>query len=360
MKRKNIFLLSFFIIMGCILLPLGAQTLGDVNSDSNIDILDALLIAQYYVGLNPAQFNPQVADVSCDNTIDIIDALRLAQYYVQIIPGPFDCSTGITHTLTVEVSGRDVTISSIDLPYIDPPNIAISETAQFVYDTGTSVNLYTISGTPPPVPQEGDPPIHYQVASFEGSESNDIIISMDSDKTVQVVYNTFTLYPPGGEPYPTGTPEPMGDSFYYYAGGNFCIIEPESGPVVSSSNIQENNTIQGYTGEGYIECTGLPADLSIWLESLSTDSYYEIRFRAWDAANQQWTFDGYTEPIRMKFSSMKAYINLEFSQVNYIIDRVIIFREGTPESEWQNLDFIESTYSFTGVEGQRQGVFIIR
>lgn len=360
MNRKTIFLIFVFIMMGCLLLPLGAQTQGDVNNDNSIDIVDALLIAQYYVGLNPSPFNPQVADVNCDGTIDIIDALMVAQYYVGIILELPDCSAGTTYTLTVEVSGRDLTIPKIDAAYINPPDIAISETAQFVYDTGTSVNLYILSSTPPPVPREGDPPIDYQVASFEGAGSNNITISMDSDKTVQVVWNTLTLYPPGGEPYPTGTPEPMGDSYYYYAGGNFCIIEPESGPVAFSANIEENNAIQGFIGEGYIECTGLSADLTIWLESLSTDIYYEIRFRTWDAVNQQWTFDGYTEPIRMKFSSAKVNIDLEFSQVNYIIDRVIIFPEGTPESEWQNLDFLESTYRFTGVEGQMQGVFIIR
>jgi len=58
--------------------------LGDVNSDGSIDIIDALLIAQYYVGLNPANFNAAYADVTRDNTIDIIDALRIAQCYVGI------------------------------------------------------------------------------------------------------------------------------------------------------------------------------------------------------------------------------------------------------------------------------------
>jgi hypothetical protein len=35
----------------------GTATPGDVNGDSNIDIIDALFTAQYYVGLNPANFN---------------------------------------------------------------------------------------------------------------------------------------------------------------------------------------------------------------------------------------------------------------------------------------------------------------
>ena len=59
--------------------------LGDVNSDGTIDILDALRTAQYYVGLDPADFNPDVADTNCDESIDIIDALLIAQYYVGLI-----------------------------------------------------------------------------------------------------------------------------------------------------------------------------------------------------------------------------------------------------------------------------------
>ena len=60
-------------------------TLGDVNSDGTVNIVDALLIAQYYVGLNPANFNPDFADTNCDGSVNIVDALVIAQYYVGII-----------------------------------------------------------------------------------------------------------------------------------------------------------------------------------------------------------------------------------------------------------------------------------
>lgn len=59
--------------------------LGDVNNDSTVDIVDALLIAQFYVGLNPANFNQSTADVNCDSSIDIVDALLIAQLYVGLI-----------------------------------------------------------------------------------------------------------------------------------------------------------------------------------------------------------------------------------------------------------------------------------
>ena len=67
--------------------PTGTPTTGDVNSDGNVDIVDALLVAQYYVGLNPSPFNVSVADTNCDGSVDIVDALLIAQYYVGLIYG---------------------------------------------------------------------------------------------------------------------------------------------------------------------------------------------------------------------------------------------------------------------------------
>ncbi|MBN1698260.1 MAG: endo-1,4-beta-xylanase [Spirochaetales bacterium] len=62
-------------------------TLGDVNGDGSVSIVDALLTAQYYVGLSPSGFITANADVNRDGSITIADALRIAQYYVGIISG---------------------------------------------------------------------------------------------------------------------------------------------------------------------------------------------------------------------------------------------------------------------------------
>ncbi|MBN2739050.1 MAG: pectate lyase [Spirochaetales bacterium] len=60
-------------------------TKGDVNSDNIVNIVDALLIAQYYVNIANTQINLATADVNCDNVVNIVDALLIAQYYVHLI-----------------------------------------------------------------------------------------------------------------------------------------------------------------------------------------------------------------------------------------------------------------------------------
>ncbi|MBN2738197.1 MAG: family 43 glycosylhydrolase [Spirochaetales bacterium] len=60
--------------------------LGDANDDGTVNIVDALLIAQHYVGLaTSGTFIEVNADVNCDNTINIVDALLVAQFYVGLI-----------------------------------------------------------------------------------------------------------------------------------------------------------------------------------------------------------------------------------------------------------------------------------
>jgi hypothetical protein len=72
--------------MGLLMLPvfLMSQTPlcslnGDTDGSGEIDIVDALVIAQAYVGLNPVNYNAECADVDCSGSIDIIDALLVAQ-----------------------------------------------------------------------------------------------------------------------------------------------------------------------------------------------------------------------------------------------------------------------------------------
>ncbi|MBN1696149.1 MAG: hypothetical protein JW881_01435 [Spirochaetales bacterium] len=65
--------------------PPQQQNAGDVNNNGAIDIVDALMVAQYYVGLAPSNFDQSRADANCNGTIDIVDALLIARYYVGLI-----------------------------------------------------------------------------------------------------------------------------------------------------------------------------------------------------------------------------------------------------------------------------------
>ncbi|MBN2738609.1 MAG: cellulase family glycosylhydrolase [Spirochaetales bacterium] len=61
---------------------------GDVNRNGTVDIVDALQIARYYVGLiQPEEIDLNCANVNCDGNINIVDALLIAQYYVGLING---------------------------------------------------------------------------------------------------------------------------------------------------------------------------------------------------------------------------------------------------------------------------------
>src|SRR5438034_495455 len=68
---------------------------GDVNGDGSVDIADALIVAQYDVGLRqcgqPPFTNPAKCDVNQDASCTIGDALRMAQCDVGIVSCTFGC-----------------------------------------------------------------------------------------------------------------------------------------------------------------------------------------------------------------------------------------------------------------------------
>ncbi|MBN2440144.1 MAG: glycoside hydrolase family 9 protein [Spirochaetales bacterium] len=127
-KRAKLFITLFVFSMLMFLTSINGfsqSTLGDVNSDQSVDIVDALLIAQYYVDLNPAQFNPGQADVNCDSRIDIVDALLIAQYYVSLI-SQFPCQTTTTAPTPTPFSGTTNVPTPPNLSYSVNKNIKIN------------------------------------------------------------------------------------------------------------------------------------------------------------------------------------------------------------------------------------------
>jgi hypothetical protein len=119
MKKKNniqplhirIMRYSFIILFSFASFTAFSADLGDVNSNGTIDIVDALLVAQYYVGLAPAQFDVTVSDVNATGSTDIVDALLIARYYVGLIdsfPGNSATPTSVPSATSVPGSGKDL------------------------------------------------------------------------------------------------------------------------------------------------------------------------------------------------------------------------------------------------------------
>ena len=94
MKKKEM-IVVLLLLFG--ISQIFAADCGDVNNDGVADIIDALLVSQFYVGLDPQPFDQSVGDVNEDSSIDIIDGLLIAQFYVGLIP-ELDCGETITPT----------------------------------------------------------------------------------------------------------------------------------------------------------------------------------------------------------------------------------------------------------------------
>jgi dienelactone hydrolase len=91
MKKFYLILLGFLMLPALLMAQASSCSLmGDANGSGAIDIVDALVIAQEYVGLNPSNYNAECADVNCSGTVDIVDALLVAQLYVGLI-SDFTC-----------------------------------------------------------------------------------------------------------------------------------------------------------------------------------------------------------------------------------------------------------------------------
>src|SRR6266403_5461164 len=80
------------------LIRAGVVMCGDVNGDGALNIGDALIVAQYDVGLRTCGqgpfSHPEVCDANGDGACNIGDALRIAQCDVGLISCAFTCGQG--------------------------------------------------------------------------------------------------------------------------------------------------------------------------------------------------------------------------------------------------------------------------
>ena len=172
-KLLFIILVSYLLII----FPVsGADILGDSNNSNMVDIIDALLTAQYYVGLQPTQFVPGNSDVNSQNGIDIVDALLIAQHYVGLIsefPGAGPAKPALSqfytvynNTITPDTTGYSLPLDTgiitnyadMDTRFdLEPVNNLISENGFVVmeYNFPKPDNIFSayesISGTIPTI-----------------------------------------------------------------------------------------------------------------------------------------------------------------------------------------------------------------
>jgi predicted esterase len=144
------------ILVALLMLPvfLTAQTscslLGDVNGSGTIDIVDALLIAQAYVGLNPSGYNEACADTNCSGSVDIVDALLLAQMYVGLISS-FPCQ------VTPDLTPVPTPVGSVSVSIACGSSSAVGSfladqyyTGGTAYNNTNTVDVSMITDNPPP------------------------------------------------------------------------------------------------------------------------------------------------------------------------------------------------------------------
>ncbi|MBN2737245.1 MAG: hypothetical protein JXR70_09715 [Spirochaetales bacterium] len=93
-KSKWFILLLLLFCFGQIF----AAECGDVDSNGTINIVDSLLVAKKYVGMEVGAFDSSVADVNNNNVVDIVDALLIAQFYVKLPNAVLNCAQEATPT----------------------------------------------------------------------------------------------------------------------------------------------------------------------------------------------------------------------------------------------------------------------
>lgn len=139
------------ILAGLLLLPVfmsgQACITGDVNASETIDIVDALLIAQAYVGLNPPNYNEGCADTNCSGSVDIVDALLVAQYYVGLISS-ISCST--PDSTPVPTPGGSVSIACGSSSAVGSFLADQYYTGGTAYNNTNTVDVSLITDNPPP------------------------------------------------------------------------------------------------------------------------------------------------------------------------------------------------------------------
>ena len=123
-KPTRTILLSGFLLLLSSMIFAQVTLLGDVNDDGNINIVDALSVAQYSVGCCTPPII-QNGDVDGNGVINIVDALIIAQFYVGLIDVFPAAATPVP---TIPPKGTPPPTSGAPIPYMEEFQIGYGET----------------------------------------------------------------------------------------------------------------------------------------------------------------------------------------------------------------------------------------
>jgi len=262
MKKVKVCIASCAALLVLILVTsfVFAAPCGDTNSNGVIDITDALLIAQYSVGRNPADFDKGAADVNADGSINISDALLVVQYYVGIInnlscKGPTVTPTP-TPTTQTKVKGSEVLVigeSFIAMSHEITGNLQTNARNAGIINANESFRDNSVSGTrlsggiSPNIPQQyqnaiQQGPVKYVIMDGGGNDclqsggtasssnpelqnavsaAQTLLNKMKSDGVVKVIYFFY--------------PEPQG-SYFGDLKAKLDVLRPMIQNVVNSTS----------------------------------------------------------------------------------------------------------------------------
>jgi hypothetical protein len=268
--KKKILLTGSIILLLCISsLPLFSQETGDVNGDGSINIVDALLVAQFYVGLDPQNFQTGAGDTNCDGTINIVDALLIAQFYVGLITE----FSGCTATPVPEPTSIPSVYISASVRY---PTTMFSH--EFAHANGfaswTIASLPSWLTTPSRTSGSYEDIVTFEVDWDQIPEGNCdngfAIFSIQGEPTGQTEYNLrVTACRADAQATPTpvveGTPVPTVPAMAYFQGYVYVAdsYEPISGASISLVQGDRNVTTTS-AADGYYELglsVGYPMDM---------------------------------------------------------------------------------------------------
>jgi hypothetical protein len=150
--KKIYLILVIFLMLPVVLMSQtsSCSLMGDVDENGEIDIVDGLIIAQAYVGLNPVNYNDACADVNCDGSIDIVDALLVAQLYVGLI-SDFPCEATPTPTpVDTPTPGGAISIACGSSSAVGSFQADEYYSGGETYENSNTVDVSLIAGNPPP------------------------------------------------------------------------------------------------------------------------------------------------------------------------------------------------------------------